>query len=132
MNITRAGIFAIGLAAATSAYAEKPKPTAPAPPARTWYILDFNSNRCVLAANAANGAMGKSPQEAHLRLRELGLTDATKVNKNGDGEVTFVIISIQRDGDETSLFWFPSKDGCEAGIIAAKHAGIIPDDADVK
>lgn len=102
------------------------------PPARVWWILDFGSGRCVEASKAAGGRMGRTPDAAHKALRADGVADTVDVQKNDDGQIVYVRIAISKDGEETSLFWFPSQGGCATGLELAKAKGLIADDADLQ
>lgn len=129
--IILAAAASVAVAIAT-VHAAPPDKTAPKPPARVWWILDFGSGKCIQASKAAGGTMPSSPEAMHKMLRSEAIADTVEVKKDDDGQIVFVRIGVPKNGDETSLFWFPGEESCARGLDVAKSKGLINDDDDLK
>lgn len=97
-----------------------------------WYVLSFQDGECHLAATVPDlGAA--NPEQYHNYLRNIGITDQIHVQKDGDGNVSGVVIIFKPPGSAVvGLWWFPSSDLCETGKTAAKSNGLLPDTKDLK
>lgn len=96
-----------------------------------WYILSFQDGECYAAAVIHPRIA--TPEQFHNPLRNQGVLDNIRVEKNNDGAVTLVIISYTSlRGEQGGSFWFPGSDQCEFGKIAARISGMLPDTSDLK
>lgn len=72
--------------------------------------------------------MGLStPEKLHLDLRDAGVVDTIKIDRNDAGDINYVEI-IRPDWNNAIIYWFPTKALCEIGLQIGKDRGVFPDD----
>lgn len=105
-------------------------PAAAADPPRAWFILNFETGKCVPAAGSA---MGASPQIARTYLRRIPLPEQTTAFKDAAGAVTAVSQEITTSaGQDVTVWWYPDAALCDVGRGGFVDAGVLPDPADLK
>jgi hypothetical protein len=118
-------LLLVGLMAGVPAFAAQQKEP------HQWYVLSFQDGEC----HAATALFPRiaSPEQFHNALRNDGIVDNIRVDKDDNGNVNFVLISFALPlRAEESTFWFPGSDKCELGKIGAKISGLLPDTSDLK
>lgn len=95
--------------------------------ATTWYYLDMDRARCVLASNESTlmGIPMSSPQELMDTMRQQGVSTEPKVERNTDGSIYGVIVSAHFPSHTGAVVYFTSIDGCLRGKTIGETNGTI-------
>ena len=99
-----------------------------------WYILNFGTGECELAAELASKQHQPaltSPANLQAFERSMGLLKQAKIYRYDDGQIKAV--GITREGGTNATIWFtPSLDACEDQRQGAIEQGAIGKPGELK
>lgn len=100
--------------------------------ATDWYILNASTAQCLSATTFSRQdglADFRSPKSLEVYLRKDGTFDSTNVNKDGEGNILFVMVH-RTDG--IGILYFPGKDACNLGRRVGLKTGVINDPEELR
>lgn len=99
--------------------------------AHQWVIFNATTNTCERAP-ADDLPASASPQSFIDATRADGILSTVQEHKLPDGTLTVVTIETTINGNDVTVYYFPTMDYCKTFLSTGQKDGLLPNSSDLK